>query len=389
MKRTWMCLLLLAACDSWAPEGEMSSAVPGEMDETIEVLSAEHADELGLDLADYEESAQLAQDARAGGRRAAVESCGGLTYTRVYAASGCTGVNCRASNVPTECNSAGSPCSYFLGHVPCFQGQFADRSVPIHSFGAAPDLYFPTGTAGNPTSTQAYWAMHAGNTPSPGGNPPSILYRASAPQAAAVAPSIPSAWGSDDLEAGACPSGAISPGLSYLKMKAAKITQSGGKWWAVLPAAVGPVNGGAAPGIAQVFTGSCSGGKRPYRDMKTTDYFDPSHGWYNDQPAWVLDLGPTSGAPGSAFVRQRPATVPPDPGDDDGDDAPTCTPYPQPCTASSQCCPGTTCMNTILSVDQCCACLDDNPAGGCQSPIACENLKARGEPVFNADGSPY
>jgi hypothetical protein len=150
----------------------------------------------------------------------------------------------------------------------------------------------------------------------------------------------------------------------------------------VLPAAIGPTSGGAAAGIAQVFTGACSGGKRPYRDMMTTDYFDPSHGWFGNQPAWVLDLGPTSGAPGNAFVRQRPETVPPDSGDDDdgGDDGSSCTPYPQPCTSSSQCCPGTTCMNTVMSSNQCCACLQ--VGNFCQSPAACAAAQARGEDVI-------
>lgn len=268
-------------------------------------------------------------------------TCGGMVYTKQLV-NGCSGGICRTTNTPTECTSASSPCAYYVGT--CSNGVFADRSYNAN------DLYFKTGTPGNPSSNQSYWSLYTGSTL---GNSQPIYYRATPAQVAGPGVAAPGPW-AGDVETENC-SGGLA--LQYLKMSAAAITPGAGRWWAILPARVN----GSQP--SQVFTGACSGGKRAFRDFNTRDYYDGSHGWYGDQPAWVLDLGPTTGSPVAAYVRQTP----PVPGGGGGGEcrqwAGTCGPSSVP--AGAVCCPDAgTCMvahpGTPTQTSQCCFGIDQN-----------------------------
>lgn len=365
MTVTWFLVALLAGCDSWAPEpAPEEMATSDEMDETIEVRSVDHAEELGLDIPEYLESRALVASAPDPALLATV-TCGGLVYTK-QTATGCTGSVCRTSNTPAECANSQSPCAFYTGS--CVGGGFVDRP-----YSGDNDLYWKEGAAGNPTPYIPYWSLHTGsNLTAP------VYYRAAPAQSPAAEPSVPSAWGSDDLEILTCPSGAISPGLKYLKARPANVTSSGGRWWVVLPAIVNGLS-------ANYFhAGSCSGGKLSYLNTTTRSYYDGSHGWYSNQPAWVIDAGPTSGSPTPIAVRQVAPTIPPDPGDDDGTDdgGPTCTPFPQSCTLSSQCCAGTSCLDTIGPGKQCCACFWLGNGQYCGSPAQCANAQAEGKDVI-------
>jgi hypothetical protein len=335
--------------------GKESEAWDETDDETIEVRSAAEAEELGLDVDEYLESRALIASAP-GAALLATVTCGGRTYTKQLAA-GCSGSVCRTANTPTKCTSGTSPCAYYIGA--CVNGRYTDR---LHH---ANDLYFKTGTPGNPTSTQGYWSLYTGSSL---GNSQPIYYRAQPPQVAegpsGADPGWPG-WTASQLVKGTCPGGL---NLTYYREYPA--TQSQGHTWLVNPA-----NCGGRP--CQYYRSSCSGGAMtPYANFTSLTYYDPSHGWHGNQPAMVLDLGPTGS--GATAIYARP--IPRWPAVDDPPDPPTCTPYPEPCTSSSQCCPGTACLNTSASYNQCCACL--LVGNYCQSPAACASAHAAGEDVI-------
>lgn len=342
MRRALMLCLLLCGCDSWAPD-EMPAGPSDEMDETIEVISEDHADELGLDVEEYRRLVARAPVA------AAIVSCGGIFYTE-QALNGCSGSGssavCRTANTPTECSdhvgaNSNDPCQYYTGV--CSGGVYTNR---VHH---DRDLYWPKATPGNPTSTQAYWSLVTGTSP---GNSQPIRYRERPVFLEDMTVTEPSAY-APLLEDGDCVNAE-----EYLRA----INPSPGTW---IPGRHGFIVPQVLNARAiQVYQGSCATGGRPDREHQPKDRFMPNFvSGLGD--AWVLDGGPLSGAAAVMYIRPVSAQQVSDPGDDDGgDDGPSCEPHGVSCDGSPPCCPGETCMQ-----GQCCACRDS--FGNCRTPLQC------------------
>jgi hypothetical protein len=371
MTVTWF-LVALAGCDSWSPE--MTSEVPpgpvDEMeDETIEVRSAEEADALGLDVEEWRRLQVQPSIA------AVTVTCGGLLYTK-QTYNGCSGSGssavCRTANTHTECNQQGgsnsdSPCQYYIGA--CLNGQYANR---LHH---DKDLHWPVGTPGNPSSGQAYWSLVTGTTT---GDSQPIYYRERPSFLQLINATAPAAYSSllVDHDCG---------NYNYLRA----VNPAPGLWVSGRYNYIVPQILNGKP--IQVFRGTTSTGtacpashQRADRVTSPYDRFRPNFvGGLGD--AFIIDGGPLSSSALSVWVRPVSAQEgEPDPGDDDGTDdgGPTCTPFPQSCTLTSQCCAGLACLDTIGEGKQCCECFWLGNGQYCGIGSQCNNAQAEGKDVI-------
>lgn len=291
--------------------------------------------------------------------------CGGNVYIKEHTT--CSNNICRTSNTPTECLTSQGPCEYFTGT--CTFGSFSKRNG--HS---QHDLFWPSGTPGNPENDQGFWALYSG---SPGQQNP-IYYRIAGPQLLWATSDyfVPSNFSNVLTTTNASCSG----GAKYLR--AINPTVSGGRWLYTVPA-------GLAGGQTMFFQGSCSGGDRPYRNGTQYDYFAPNHGWHGGAETMVLDGGPSSGSPWNTYIRPvrpypaQPPINPPGQGgggddggdgdgdDDDGGDWCESGPFGGACETDADCCDGRSCMDTISTLNnQCCECVDW--MGVCRVGAACD-----------------